>query len=39
MKKQEFEKNEARLRNLWDNFKGPTSELYECQKEKRKNKN
>ena len=33
-----IQKNEERLRNLWDNFKCSTSEPQGCQKEKRKSK-
>ena len=31
-------KNVEKLRNLWDNFKIPTSELWGCWKEKKKSK-
>ena len=33
-----IQKYEERLRNLWDNFKHPTSKPLRCQKEKRKSK-
>ena len=33
-----IQKNEERLRNLWDNFKHPTSKPLRCQKKKRKSK-
>ena len=33
-----IQKYEERLRNLWDNFKHPTSKPLRCQKKKRKSK-
>ena len=33
-----IQKNEERLRNLWDNLKHSNIQIYGCQKEKRKNK-
>ena len=33
-----MQKNEKRLRNLWDNLSSPTLETWGCQKDKRKSK-
>ena len=38
MKKQEFKKNEDRLKNLGDYFKSSNIQIIGCQKEKRKTK-